>query len=211
MTRSISITLLIAMLLCALLAGWLIMSRRNTFEATINRIEALPASIHLREIKESGMKEISFIRLLPAQGDRKRDFQLLSSSVALTIKGFDASDCRDFGDQELSYLSDARQIQYLGLDGTSITDLSLSRMKNSWPALRFLDLETCNVSQNAILDLLQSKHLVFIEISEELSHGVFIDEVRRISPDTIVMCNGQDLMNQPESVFNAIPWSDWKQ
>lgn len=117
MPRIVSISFLIAMLLCASIAGWLAMSRSDSFEAEITRLEALPATIKLREKKENGVKEVSLIRLAPAQGDRKRDLGLLSSSVVLkTIKGFDASDCVDFGDQELSYLSDASQIQISTLE-----------------------------------------------------------------------------------------------
>jgi hypothetical protein len=73
-----------------------------------------------------------------------------------------------------------------------------------------LDIEGCRVTQAGILNLLQSHQLVFVEISSELNDRNFLDQVRRLAPNLIVMCDGQDLMNQPEATFDQIPWNTWE-
>lgn len=208
MTRNLRF---IAMLLIGITVGSFILYQTSSFKSDLAAIEALPATFKLSGNRNSNSHGVTFIRISPAANNMRRNFHPLSASKVLeALKGFDATDCLDFGDQDLDNLSKANRIEYLGLDGTSISDRSLTNMTDKWPSLRFLDIEGCNVSQSAILILLRAKKLTFIEISNELNDEAFRDQVRKVSPNTIVMCDGQDVLDQPASAFESIPWSNWE-
>ncbi len=209
--RSNHLVLILLVLLGSAMAAWVFMSTGRPSTDDLARIKSLPATFKLADNEESGLQGIKLLRLIPQQKDSNRDLYPISSPLVLqSMKGFDATDCIDVGDHELLYLDSAKRIEYFGLNGTSITDVSLLKMEKSWPRLRFLAVQECKVSQQAILKLLRAKQLVFIEISAELNDPQFRDQVREISPKTIVMCNGQDVMDQPDSVYDSIPWDDWE-
>ena len=181
---------------------------QTTIKQDLEKIQSLPSTFRLEQ--SAGINRIVFLRLLPLTNEKSRDLRAIESEVLIrSIEGFDATDCVDFGDGELQYISNAVSIEYLGLDGTKITDSSLQSMQSHWPNLKFLDVENCNVSQDGILSVLKFRKLVFVEIPEELNSISFLARVREISPNLIVMCGGKDVMEQPESAFDAIPWAKW--
>lgn len=181
---------------------------RNLAKKDLEMMQSLPATFRLKQ--SAGINRIVFLRLLPRINERLRDFRIIKSEFLIRfIEGFDATDCDDFGDSELEHISDAASIEYLGLDGTKITDSSLRAMESQWPNLKFLDIENCNVSQDGILSLLKSRKLVFVEISVELNSVGFLARVRELAPNVIIMCGGKDVMEQPESAFDTVPWAKW--
>ena len=175
-------------------------------ENSLALIESLPATFRTQRNRD----QIVILRLLPSPGNRKRNLSILQSRfIVESIEYFDANGCEDIGDREISFLAAAPLIECVGLDGTRISDATLKKMLLMWPKLQFLKIENCNVTQDAVLDVINKRKLIFIHISEELNTRSFRDRIREQSPNTIVMCGGDDVMDQPESAFERIPWEKW--
>jgi hypothetical protein len=171
-------------------------------------IENLPAVVRLR--KYDDRNSIVAIRLLPSKRHRASEMKCLGRPAVLEkLEAFDAVDCSDFGDQGLRFLSAASHLELLSLDGTTISDDSLKHISRNFPSLQVLAIEGCSVSEQAVIDMLSERQLRYLRLSEEYDRPEFCERVRKVSPLTIVMCGGQDIMEQPESAFELIPWDRW--
>ncbi len=180
-------------------------SRSDVF----SKLDSLPATYRLNG-DENPNSVLTVLRVLPVNRHRQAAWSVLKSNkVTIGLELFDSADCIDFGDDELVMLIGARSIQFLSLDGTAITDKSLKTMRNNWPNLLYIGVESCAITEEEIIRLLQERKLVFIRVPEECNNERFRTQVLDISPHTIVMCGGQDIMNQPESAFESIPWGKW--
>lgn len=171
-------------------------------------LESLNATVITSKINHS-VEEIKSIKLHPDR-ERRRNFQTLrTASINKTLVMFDATDCSDFGDQELKLLSQVTSLEYLIIARTNISDISLATIANNWSNLQFLAIDECNVSEQAIEELLTKRKLKFIRISASFDTERFQNSVKSISPDSIVMCNGKDLLGHPPEAFEFIRWGDW--
>jgi len=60
-----------------------------------------------------------------------------------------------------------------------------------------------------VIDLISARQLRFIRLSDGYDAVDLRTRISAVSPRTIVMIAGQDIMEQPESAFELIPWGKW--
>lgn len=181
-------------------------------QASLDLIEELPAHVSMKFDEKLKKDRIRFFRLSPRQSDRPRNFAPLGTDLTVRwLKSFEALHCDDFGDRELALLQDANRVEHLALSGSAITDESLKLMQHKFPSLRVLEIKNCNISKKELLALLAVKKLLLLRVSPDMADPEFLEQVREVAPSLIYHCKGKDLLNQPESVTQSIPWSTWEE
>lgn len=194
----------ITCVMCAFL--YLIVFRNKLFGRS--SLASLNATV-ITSKNDDAKEVVTSIRLRPDQSHEGKLRELRTPSISDTLVMFDASDCRDFGDQELKLISHVKSLEYLLLARTNISDASLETIANNWNSLQFLVIDGCNVSEQAITTLLTKRNLKFIRISDSFDTERFQKNLKSVAPDSIVMCNGKDLLGHPPEAFEFIRWGDW--
>lgn len=186
--------------------GYMMIARKKT--SVQRSLASLNATV-ITSKNDDATEVITSIRLDPNRNHKGKLRELSTPSLADTLVMFDASDCNDFGDQELQLISHVNSLEYLMLARTSISDASLETIAKNWSNLKFLVIDDCKVSEQAIVALLSKRKLKFIRVSGKFDTEPFQKTLKSVAPESIVMCNGRDLLGHPPEAFEFIRWGDW--
>lgn len=197
-------------LICTLtLLGLICAGLKSIHEAEAlvqKQISLLPATWRGRK-DAIGIKHVVAISLHENVKSQVRDFDILSSNfVSDRLEMFDATDSIDFDDRVLGLLSNAKKLEYLGLEYTSVTEKSLITFLHNWPKLHSIAISDGMLSESAVVSILKQKKILYLRLPKEFNNDAFRKKLVELSPWTFATAGGVPLNDPPTE---AIPLTKW--